>query len=167
MFELCLQLSKEVLPLNMSNAKHLEAMLYPSVDIAPSVETLFVNGVKFDICEATPSVYNLCPFTLRSGRKKPAQRFFLITEDLFLYGEKNCKNYCKVLGCDTFEGCAFTKKDALALVDDYQKYADRVKALRERAIKQPFMQQKIAEKVRSISQNVIDRYGFELVVSYE
>lgn len=89
------------------------SMIYTSVTTAPVIDTIFVNGIKFDICEIIKECYDML------DSKK--SRFFVVVEDSFIYGENIAADYAKVTGESRWGFFCKTKAECVSYINSIEK----------------------------------------------
>ena len=101
-------------------------MIYPDYTVAPVIETIFVEGYKFEICEF-----------IKEARKefnvRDSSRFFLFFED-GLFKEDIYKPMISVVGGKRIWGEAICKDKAFLkkTIESFEKKISRLKKMREK-----------------------------------
>ena len=101
-------------------------MIYPNYTVAPVIETIFVEGYKFEICEF-----------IKEARKefnvRDSSRFFLFFED-GLFNENIYKPMISVFGSKSIWGEAICKDKAYLkkTIESFEKKISRLKKMREK-----------------------------------
>ena len=101
-------------------------MIYPNYTVAPVIETIFVEGYKFEICEF-----------IKEARKefnvRDSSRFFLFFED-GLFKENIYKPMISVVGGKRIWGEAICKDKAFLkkTIESFEKKISRLKKMREK-----------------------------------
>ena len=124
-----------------------KAMTYPSATAAPSIETLFVNGFKFDICELDKSAYNMI------ADKK--FRFFLCCEDQII-GIDSANKYFEKTGDVRWDLFCFSKSDCM---DRINKVQSDLETIQKWIGKTGFLAEKMVKDLTKKNQNL---YGIKL-----
>lgn len=134
----------------------MKTMTYPHHTIAPSVETIFVDGYKFDICE----------FKGEQAQKEyginKKSRFFLMVEDEYFNLETLEKGGEK-LGDDIWSIYCADKAHWKHFITEFEAKLFHIKKLKERAerIKSGFINSPLC-KIESIKADIKKRYGVQL-----
>lgn len=125
-------------------------MTYPSETVAPSIQTEFVNGVKFDICEVVKEAHNM----LYNSRN----RFFLCVEDTFIYKYAGAEKFFAATGKTRWDMFCMTKGECIDLINEYQAAYESITALYKKAEKPGFKVSATAKAI-SMQQNLRTRFG--------
>ncbi len=93
-------------------------MIFPTDTVAPSIKTIFIDSIKFDICEVIKDCYNLLD--------KPTSRFFVCVEDSTIIGYQFAEKYFK-----TTKDCRWglfckTKKECLVLITEFENCHNKI-----------------------------------------
>lgn len=101
-------------------------MIYPNYTVAPVIETIFVEGYKFEICEFIKEARE--EFNVRDS-----SRFFLFFED-GLFKENIYKPMISIVGSKRIWGEAICKdKEFLKkTIESFEKKISRLKKMREK-----------------------------------
>jgi len=124
---------------------------YPSSTVAPSIETLFVNGIKFDICELIKEAYDMIV--------DKRFRYFVCVEDNHIVQFSACEKYFQVTGETRWDFFCITKGECIAWVNDYQQQCDKVASYNQSLAKKPLMRQMIAPKIQAINERCLTLFG--------
>lgn len=136
-------------------------LIYPSATSAPSVETMFIEGVKFDICEVVPGLYNMLQPGLNG--KKPGSRFFICVEDNFICRYSASEQYFKETGQARWDFFAMGRAECRAYVLQYEESCNKVARLQESMSKRTnsvTMYQPMIDKENDLC---IQRFGIKTV----
>ena len=107
-----------------------KSMIYPSVTIAPSISTDFVNGVKFDICEVEKSCYNMLYNT--------SARYFLVVDDEHICFYASAEEYHEKTGECRWDLFCRTKQDCKEMIESFARAHDVIGRHLKRAEKPAF-----------------------------
>ena len=96
-------------------------MIYPSNTAAPSIETIFVNGVRFDLCEVCREGYNM----LNDAK----YRFFVVVEESHIINYEGAEKWFNATGETRWGLFCYTKADCKKYVSQFEEYGDTIKRL--------------------------------------
>jgi len=134
-------------------------LTYPHETVAPSIETLFVDGIRFDICEVIPSAYDmLYDF---AGKKKPSNRFFVCVEERWIYKWDYANEMAQFHG-DTWRHFCFTKSECKSYVMDFQNAIDFINKQYERIDRSPNFKVSLLPQIAKKKQWVKTNYQIVL-----
>lgn len=144
----------------MVQDKH--AIYFPGETVTPSVETIYIEGYKFDICEFNTDI-------ARSEFKvKKAARFFLIVEDSF-YNYSTLERGMSLIGVDIWETYCASKAEINALIKDFENKIQVLKKWQERADRiyngEQFLKTKYNAgqvEVEKIKRDILNRFGLRI-----
>ena len=123
-------------------------MIYPSPTAAPSVETLFVNGVKFDICEVDKAGYDML--------LSPRNRFFICVEDNHICGYEIAEKFFQKTNEIRWDLFCKTKGECISLVHEFSNAYDSIIKLNQRAKEKPLLKDSCYKKVHSIRSRMME-----------
>lgn len=134
----------------------MKAITYPHHTLAPVIETIFIDGFKFEICE----------FNTEIARKEynvdKSKRFFLVVEDNF-YNHNWLEQYGAIIGDKVWRMYCSDKSVIQAIINDFEDALNSIETWSKRA-------SKIAEgkynspmvKVNELKKSLKDRFGIQL-----
>jgi len=125
-------------------------IIYPSITVAPSIKTEFVNGIKFDVCEVIKESYDMLA--------NKANRFFLCVEDSFIYKWSGVRKYFISTGETRWDLMCMTKGECLDLIREFQSAHESILKLQKKAEKPGF---KASANIRidRLRSNIKERFG--------
>lgn len=100
-------------------------MIYPSTDVAPSIYTDFVNGIKFDICEVDKSCYNMLYHT--------TARYFLVVDDDHICFYSSAEEYHAKTGECRWDLFCRTKQECKVMIKSFSDAYDVIERHLKRA----------------------------------
>lgn len=92
-------------------------MIYPGHGATKKVETFFVDGIKFDVCELHESHYCY----VSQCDKKPRGRFFLAVEDSYIVNYKFSEQYHAQTGDCRYDFFCTSRSDCLDKIKTFEE----------------------------------------------
>ena len=104
----------------------MKTLTYPHYTVAPVVETIFIDGFQFEICE----------FNTESARKefgvRKSSRFFLMIEGKY-FNNDSLEKGASLIGDDIWAAYCNDRQFINNLILDFEKKLEAIKKWQERA----------------------------------
>lgn len=127
-----------------------QEMPYPDENIAPSIRTEYVNGVKLEICEVQKAHYDKL-YTSRS-------RFFLKVDGSFIYKYAGAANFYTETGKIRWDFFCMEKQECMDLVAEYANIYERMLKM-QKYIAKPNFKIPYTGKMNALIENTVQRFG--------
>lgn len=131
-------------------------MTYPHNTVAPVVETIFVEGFKFEICE----------FKGEQAQKEfgvsKKSRFFLMVEDEY-FNLETLENGGKKIGNEIWSIYCADKAHLKSFITEFENKLQLIERLTERALRiKPGIYNSPYNQINDMKANIKKRYGINL-----
>lgn len=131
-------------------------MTFPSVTVAPSVVTEFVNGIKFDICEVIPEAY--------SQLTDKKFRYFLAVEDTFIVNYSAAERYFESTKEVRWDLFCTTKGECLSMIKDYENKCVQIGKWQDMIQQKTGISGMLLPKISALNESSLNKYGVKPVI---
>lgn len=132
-------------------------MIFPGAHSIKSVETIFVDGLRFDICEVAE--HHFCYITSRTG--KPQNRYFLDCEGTIMF-YNYAVEYHAATGQCRWDFFTRGKSDLKKEIAQFEERYKTLESLRDKLANKPAMAGLLQPKIDWIASCIKERYGINI-----
>ena len=130
----------------------MKKLTYPDYTVAPVVETIFIDGFQFEICE----------FKTESARDefgiKKTSRFFLLTDGHF-FNNEGLLNGASLIGNDVWSAYCTDRQFIKNLISEFETKLESIEKWQKRA-------SIIKEGQYNLAQIIVDNIKSDLKIRY-
>ena len=135
-------------------------LFYPSADSAPSIETIFIDGHRFDICEVQECHFDLL---LPAGNfKKPGGRFFVAVENDFIVNYRHTEKLHAAGIENRWDFFCLAKSDCKDIIKQFEEAVKSLNSMRASLDKHPKMAYTLQPRIDAKINSIFERYGLNL-----
>lgn len=134
-------------------------LLYPGSDSAKSIETIFIDGYRFDICEVIPALYEyLAP---KGKFSKPMARFFVEVEERHVVRYHHTEKL-HLAGCENrWDMFCMGKAEAFAMIAAFETMLTDYNRMSTTLQNKPHFAFNLQPKIDSLKTRAADIYGIQ------
>lgn len=134
-------------------------MIYPGVHSTASVETIFINGYRLDICEVNAAHFDL----LYNGNNasKPMARYFLEIEGRHIVSYKAAEGFFNQFGDCRWDFFCRAKSDIKKHVQDFEAIIADCISMSAKIESKPAMAAMILPKLEYKKTRLLERFGIK------
>lgn len=142
---------------NKAKKMGTQAMIFPGVHSTQSVETIFIEGYRLDICEVNPAHYDL--LYNGTGASKPMGRYFLEVENKHIVSYKTSEGYFAQTGQCRWDFFCHAKSDIKKQVQEFESLISDCIFISAKIAAKPAMSSMLLPKLEYKKTRLLERYG--------
>lgn len=137
-----------------------DLILFPGNGSADSIETIFVDGYRFDICEVKPDFYE---YLAPSGKfKQPAERFFVEVENKHIINYAHAERLHLIGVKNRWDIFCTGKSVVKRYITMFETYLADYKRMTELLDTNPKFTYSLQPKIDFLKSSVLEVYGIKL-----